>query len=190
MRRRSSAADRWLIDTCVMSPSPRNHRNSRARTLSRAIPWAATVALLALGLLVSGCTDGYPSEDAPNVRHMTDDQHLRALNHYLALGATASGTMHRKLVSQDDCHVVLKKRREAGQTQRIVIPLLESSVEIATQPGGSGLRVKLAQHLEDGEREVRLKLDLDRWIDAVAWRSHFQQLQMNCREISEGADAA
>ncbi|MFT2658034.1 hypothetical protein, partial [Escherichia coli] len=81
-----------------------------------------------------------------------------------------------------DCHVVLKKRREAGQTQRIVIPLLESSVEIATQPGGSGLRVKLAQHLEDGEREVRLKLDLDRWIDAVAWRSHFQQLQMNCRE--------
>ncbi|WP_395351463.1 hypothetical protein [Variovorax sp. UC122_21] len=173
-----------------MSPLSRNPRNDRARRVWRALPWAAAAALLALGLLASGCTDGYPSEDAPNVRHMTGAQHLRALNDYLALGATASGTVHRKLVSQDDCHVVLKKRREAGQVQRIVIPLLETSVEIATQPTGSGLRVKLAQHLEDGEREVRLKLDLDRWIDAVAWRSHFQQLQMNCREISEGAAAA
>jgi len=151
----------------------------------RAPPLAVRACCAAgLALAMAGCTDGYPREDVPSTRQMTVSEHLHALNGYLT-----GGSVQRRLARQDDCHLVLKKRRDAGQAQRIVIPLLESSVEIATHPAGSGLRVKLTQH-QDGLRQVWLRLDLDRWIDAVAWRSHFQQLQLHCRDVVErGAEA-
>lgn len=136
--------------------------------------------LLAAAALAAGCTRGYPKDDAPSVRQMSVAEHLQVLNGYLAGGA-----MQRRLAPRDDCHLVLKKKPvdTGAAVQRILIPLLETSVEVATRPGGEGLRVKLTQY-EEGRRQVRLRLDLDHWLDAVAWRSHFEQLQLHCREAA------
>lgn len=136
-------------------------------------------SLLAAAVLAAGCGRSYPRDDAPSVRQMTVAEHLQVLNRYLAGGAT-----QRRLAPRDDCHLVLKKKAgDSGVMQRILIPLLETSVEVAGRPSGTGLRVKLTRHEED-RRRVQLRLDLDHWVDAVAWRSHFEQLQLHCREAS------
>ncbi len=153
---------------------------NRIRT-SSSLP-AAAALLLALAL-AAGCSR-YPDQDAPSVRQMTMAEHLKVLNGYLAHGGRP-----RRLASRDQCHLVLKKTLDsAAAMQRIVIPLLETSVELATRPSGQGLRIKLTQQAE-GQRQVWLRLDLEHWIDAVAWRSHFQQLQLHCRDVLGDADA-
>lgn len=146
--------------------------------LPSSLPAAVAAALLTLAS-AAGCSR-YPDQDAPSVRQMTMSEHLTVLNGYLAHGGRP-----RRLASRDQCHLVLKKTLDSAATmQRIVIPLLETSVELATRPSGHGLRVKLTQQAE-GQRQVWLRLDLEHWVDAVAWRSHFQQLQLNCRDVLE-----
>ena len=147
---------------------------NRLRTSS--LPITAALMLLALAL-AAGCSR-YPDQDAPSLPQMTMAEHVEVLNGYLAHGGRPP-----RLAPRDECHLVLKKTLDsAAAMQRVVIPLLETSVELASRPSGEGLRVKLTQRAE-GRRQVWLRLDLEHWVDAVAWRSHFQQLQLHCRDV-------
>jgi len=171
--------DHAIADTCAMLPTAVRHGVPSSPPL---MGRARVLSLLAC-ILASGCGDRYPIEDALDDRRMTASAHLKALNRYLA-----AGTGKRQLAKQDSCHLVLKKSRDAGPGERLVIALTRSQVDIDSVPANEGLRVKVTQY-HDGVRRVSLRLNVESWFDAVAWRSHFQQLQLKCRDDRERAAA-
>ncbi|MNQ70356.1 hypothetical protein D3C85_849910 [compost metagenome] len=119
------------------------------------------------------CGDGYPRADALSDRRMSVSAHLRVLNRYLE-----EGSKEQELSIKDDCHLILSRRQTASR-ERILLPLFSTGVVIDTDQGTGDFRVQL---MGEGDVESRptLRLIVKKWVDAVAWRSHFQQLQMRC----------
>ena len=131
---------------------------------------AALLALIVLALLVA-CGDGYPRADRPSDRRMTASTHLQLLNRSLA-------AKKRKLTMRDACHLVLSKPG-AARPEGVLLPLRSTSVVVATDSETGRFLVKLVE-VANGQASTRLRLAVGEWLDAVAWRSHFQQLQMRC----------
>lgn len=141
----------------------------------RAAAYSMSLALLAL---LAGCSDGYPRADGLSDRRMSVSAHLRVLNHYLA-----DSSKERKLSVKDDCHLVLSKRQTAGR-EKVLLPLLSMDVAIDTDQKSGDFRVLLMSR-KNGKSSTALRLSVKKWLDAVAWRSHFQQLQLRCAALQE-----
>lgn len=137
------------------------------------------LSVLLVCSVIAGCGDGYPRGDAPDDSRLSVAAHVKALNRYLS-----EDEGDRQFARKDSCHLLLNK----PGAQR-VIALLRTQITVDSPPTGDGLRVKLTQY-RDGQPRVALRLNVDSWIDAVAWRSHFQQLQIECRESGERAGDA
>lgn len=136
---------------------------------------ACSMTLITL-VLLAGCGDGYPRADGLSDRRMSVSAHLRVLNRYLAGSAK-----DRKLAIKDDCHLVLSKR-QAGGREKILLPLLSTDVMVDTDQKTGHFRVQLMGNA-NGEPMTKLHLVVKQWFDAVAWRSHFQQLQFRCAAL-------
>ncbi|MNL44088.1 hypothetical protein D3C87_1666390 [compost metagenome] len=110
---------------------------------------------------------------------MSVSAHLRVLNRYLA-----DSSKERKLSIKDDCHLVLSKRQAVGR-EKVLLPLLSMDVAIDTDQKTGNFRVLLLMSSKNGKSSMALRLSVKKWFDAVAWRSHFQQLQLRCAALQE-----
>ncbi|MDN6883515.1 hypothetical protein QMO14_07880 [Variovorax sp. CAN2819] len=102
---------------------------------------------------------------------MSVSTHLQLLNHALA-------GEKRKLMIRDPCHLVLSKLDTPGPTG-LLLSLRSTNVILGTDSDSGHFLVKLVD-VANGKTTTRLSLSVGEWLEAVAWRSHFQQLQMRC----------
>ncbi|WP_432729366.1 hypothetical protein [Variovorax sp. W6] len=133
--------------------------------------WIA--AGLAIAAATGACTDGYPSKDAPAARDMSAEEHVHALNGMLRHEARS---VDARLTLATPCILRLATaapgEREATASLRLETLHVAFSVD-------ERYRVSVAPAANvPAARDHRFVVD--GWHDAVAFRSHLQQLQMAC----------
>lgn len=135
--------------------------------------WAAVTAPVALALAASACTDGYPSKDAPAAHTLSAAEHIHALNDMLRHDARS---VDAKLTLATPCVLRLATTApgEREQTASLRLETLRIAFSVDER-----YRVSLAR---DAGAPVASdhRFVVDDWHDAVAFRSHLQQLQMAC----------
>lgn len=142
--------------------------------------WRLPVLALALALASVACVDGYPSRDNPHVSALTSGDHIRALNTQLQAFPGQQDTL---LTLRTPCEIDrASSGAQAPATETIFLRFLD--VELAALDGNRGYQVTL-RHRGHSTEERLTDFMTDSWFDAVALRSHLQQLQSNCIEDSE-----
>lgn len=138
----------------------------------------ATGAVLALGLLAA-CSDGYPTEDAPQMAPsaMSSQQLLQALND---LGAEPHLDRRWRYGLAPGC---LLEVRVHGERSRQQVLLAGARIESGTREGQIGVRVvPESDDGEEAEAEGITVLQTRRWTDSVRARSLLTQLELRCSE--------
>ena len=147
--------------------------------------FAPLIAGLGLVLLVAACADGYPAADNPRTAALSVKDHVRALNGYLGAQAGATRTAF-ELTSP--CVLGLRKAsaaKAARSARREAIDLRTMVVEVKADKALGGYAVTLLHGADAAARE-REGFRVEGWIDAVAFRSHLQQLQISCVDEAGG----
>lgn len=149
--------------------------------------FARLIGGLGLVLLLAACADGYPADDNPRTAALSVTDHVRALNGYL--GAQAGPTRADfEIVSP--CVLALRETAagKAGKAaRREAIDLRTLAVEVKADKAAGGYAVTLL-HGADGGSPGREGFRVEGWIDAVAFRSHLQQLQISCVDEAGGRE--
>lgn len=153
--------------------------------------FARLIGGLGLVLLLAACADGYPAGDNPRTAALSVTDHVRALNGYL--GAQA-GAPRAGFELSSPCVLALKetgsgkvgKLSKSGQPpRREAIDLRTLAVEVKADKAVGGYAVTLLHGAEHSLR-AREGFQVEGWIDAVAFRSHLQQLQISCVDEAGG----
>ncbi|WP_295989046.1 hypothetical protein [uncultured Variovorax sp.] len=139
-----------------------------ARRLRRRI-----AAGLAIAAMAGACTDGYPTKDAPAAGDMSAAEHVHALNAMLQHEAR---TLDARMALATPCILRLATAAQGARESTASLRLdtlhvafsAEERYRVSVAPAAG---VPAAPH----HRFV-----VDGWQDAVAFRSHLQQLQMAC----------
>lgn len=137
---------------------------------------------LGLVLLLAACADGYPAEDNPRTAALTVKDHVRALNSYL--GAQGGGT-RAAFELASPCVLALRESVSGRPARHEAIDLRTMAVELKADKTVRGYAVTL-RHGADAASPVREGFQVEGWIDAVAFRSHLQQLQISCVDEAGG----
>lgn len=147
--------------------------------------FARPIGGLGLVLLLAACADGYPAADNPRTAALSVKDHVRALNGYL--GAQAGGA--RAAFELTSPCVLGLSRASAGKSarsaRREAIDLRTLVVEVKADKTVGGYAVTLL-HGADATAREREGFQVEGWIDAVAFRSHLQQLQISCVDEAGG----
>lgn len=132
------------------------------------------VAAAAFALSLAACTDGYPTEDVPQIEpsRMTQTQLLAALN---ALGKEPHLGKRWRYEMHANCELEVSVR--GGGTVRRRIVLEGAQVTTRTVDGVSQIQL---QPKADGESQALTVLETRRWFDAVAARSLLTHLEVRC----------
>ena len=143
----------------------------KAPVATRRRRWIA--AGLAIAATAGACTDGYPTKDAPAARDMSAAEHIHALNGMLG---HETHSVDARLTLATPC--ILRLATTAPGEREVTASLRLETVHIAFSVD-ERYRVSLAPASNlPTARDHRFVVD--GWQDAVAFRSHLQQLQMAC----------
>lgn len=129
-------------------------------------------ALLVLSL--AGCSDGYPTEDVPQIdpARMTQAQLLAALN---ALGKEPQLRQRWRYALHADCELEVSVRNGQKDRRRVV---LEGS-EITTRSVEGVSEIRLVPEA-GGEAQGVTVFETQRWSDTVRARSLLTHLEVRC----------
>jgi len=135
--------------------------------------WHWIAAGLAIAAMAGACTDGYPTRDAPAASDMSAAEHVQALNGMLRHEARS---VDARMTLATPCILRLattaQGRRESTASLRLDTLHVAFSAE-------ERYRVSVAP-AADMPAAPEHRFVMDGWQDAVAFRSHLQQLQMAC----------
>lgn len=152
--------------------------------------FARLIGSLGLGLaplLLAACADGYPAADNPRTAALAVQDHVRALNGYLGAQPGAA----RAVVELASSCVLALSRASTGKSARPArseaIDLRTMAVEVKADKAAGGYAVTLLHGADAAVRE-REGFQVEGWIDAVAFRSHLQQLQISCVDEAGGRE--
>ncbi len=130
------------------------------------------VALLVLSLV--GCSDGYPTEDVPQIDHarMTQAQLLAALN---ALGKEPQLGKRWRYAMHADCELEVSVRNGEKDRRRVVL----EGAEVTTRSVEGVSEIRLVPKV-GGETQGVTVLKTQRWSDTVRARSLLTHLEVRC----------
>lgn len=148
--------------------------------------FARLIGAFAVVLLLAACADGYPAEDHPRTAAMSVNDHMRALNRHLDAQV---GNARDAFELASPCMLVLHDASPGKPTRRQPIDLRTLAVELRADKEAGRYAVALLHGAEAPPR-AREGFDVEGWVDAVAFRSHLQQLQISCIDEAGGASAA
>jgi hypothetical protein len=132
-------------------------------------------------VLMVGCMDGYPKEDAPRTSALSSREHVHALNRYLAVG-DGDGKSRFKLPTPCMLKLSGSTSKTGSRGQSIAVESMRISQHADKETGV--YRVVISQPRE-GTASLDHEFAVGQWIDAVAFRSHLQQITFLCLD---GAD--
>lgn len=134
---------------------------------------SAVLCLLVLGSWLSACSDGYPTEDAPQINpaSMTQAQLLAAMN---ALGREPDLGKRWRYALHDDCE--LEVWVQDGNTVHRRVTLEGAEVETRSADGISEIRLVPSA----GDDDAVTVLETPRWTDTVMARSLLTHLEVRC----------
>lgn len=130
--------------------------------------------LLATLLLLSACSDGYPTEDEPQVDHASLDQPglIQALN---ALGDEPQLDRRWHYDLAEGCELQAKVRKGKPPERRLILE--GATIQLRSR---EGLTEVLLLPREGGEPAAIVVLESPRWTDAVRIRSLLTHLELSC----------
>jgi hypothetical protein len=139
-----------------------------------ALPLRAAMATLVVVVSLTACSDGYPTEDVPQVdpTSMTQAQLLDALN---ALGKEPQLGKRWRYVMHTGCELEVSVRD--GGTDRSRVVLEGAAISTRSVDGVSEIRLVPKA---GGETEAVTALETRRWSDTVRARSLLTHLEMRC----------
>jgi hypothetical protein len=135
---------------------------------------AAVATSVVMVLSLTACTDGYPTEDVPQIHpaSMTQAQLLAALN---ALGAEPHLSQRWRYAMHANCELEISVRN--GDTERRRV-LLEGAV-VNTRSADGVTEILLVPKTVGGAQPVTV-LATSRWPDTVRARSLLTHLEVRC----------
>jgi len=135
--------------------------------------WAGVLCLPALVALVA-CSDGYPTEDVPQIdpARMTQAQLLAALNE---LGAEPHLGKRWRYALRDGCELEIAVRDGERQRHRVVL----EGAAIASR-SAAGMTEILLLPQAGGEAQAVTALETRRWSDTVRARTLLTHLEVRC----------
>ncbi|HEX7865164.1 MAG TPA: hypothetical protein VF555_09440 [Variovorax sp.] len=136
-------------------------------------PASARWIAAALAAAAGACTDGYPTKDAPAASTLSAAEHIQALNGMLRHEARS---VDAKLTLATPCVLRLATTPPGGRETTASLRLETLHVAFSVD---ERYRVALAQGA-DLPAAPDHRFVVDGWHDAVAFRSHLQQLQIVC----------
>jgi len=130
-------------------------------------------AVLALPALMA-CTDGYPTEDVPQIdpARMTQAQLLAALNE---LGQEPHLGKRWRYELRTGCELEIVVRDGERQRRRVVL----EGASIATRSNEGVTEIRLVPQA-GGETQAVTALETRRWSDTVRARAMLTQLELRC----------
>lgn len=139
---------------------------------TRGLPHVVVAAVFALSS--AACTDGYPTEDVPQIdpAGMTQAQLLAALN---ALGKEPHLGKRWRYALHANCELEVSVRD--GDTDRRRIALEGAQVTTRSVDGVSEIRL---EPKAGGETQALTVLETRRWSDTVRARSLLTHLEVRC----------
>lgn len=164
-------------------PGPALRASRRSR-----VPLLAAAAALGLALL-SGCSDGYPSDDLALVSpfDMDNDARIAALND---IGRHAHPVRRWRFALTDDCELMVTRRAKGDREERQVMPLRRSmDARVNFDRTDQTYGVRLVEWLEGiGDPQPLLTIvESPGWTDA---RSAEQLLQLVIRDCALPQEAS
>ena len=135
--------------------------------------WASVLCLAAL-LGLMACSDGYPTEDVPQIdpARMTQSQLLAALNE---LGAEPHLGKRWRYALRDGCELEIAVRDGERQRHRVVL----EGAAIASR-SADGITEILLVPQAGGEAQAVTALETRRWSDTVRARALLTHLEVRC----------
>ncbi|WP_019655719.1 hypothetical protein [Variovorax atrisoli] len=135
--------------------------------------WRWIAAVLAIAAMAGACTDGYPTKDAPAASDMSAAEHIHALNGMLRHEAR---TLDARMTLATPCILRLATTAHGGRESIASLRLDTLQVAFSAE---ERYRVSVAPAAGMPAAPDH-RFVVDGWQDAVAFRSHLQQLQMAC----------
>jgi len=135
--------------------------------------WAGAWCLSALAALVA-CSDGYPTEDVPQIdpARMSQAQLLAALNE---LGAEPHLGKRWRYALREGCELEIAVRDGGRQRDRVVL----EGAAIASRSADGVTEILLVPQA-GGEAQAVTALETRRWSDTVRARALFTHLEARC----------
>jgi hypothetical protein len=144
------------------------------RSVLAALPLRAAVATLVVVVSLAACSDGYPTEDVPQIdpARMTQAQLLIALN---ALGKEPQLGKRWRYVMHAGCELEVSVRDGGSDRRRVVL----EGAAISTRSVDGVSEIRLVPKA-GGETQAVTALETRRWSDTVRARSLLTHLEMRC----------
>lgn len=135
--------------------------------------WAGA-SCLATMVALAACSDGYPTEDVPQIdpARMTQAQLLAALNE---LGAEPHLGKRWRYVLRDGCELEIAVRDGERQPHRVVL----DGAAIASRSADGMTEIRLVPRA-GGEPQAVTALETGRWSDTVRARALLTHLELQC----------
>jgi hypothetical protein len=133
------------------------------------------MAALTAALTLAACSDGYPTEDVPQIDPavMTLPQLLDALDE---LGQDAQPGTRWRYTLREGCKLDISVRDEERQRHRVAM----HRVVIETRSADGTTEILLVPHGGDASGAITA-LETRRWPDTIRARSLFTRLEARCR---------
>ena len=133
--------------------------------------WSARV----VGILVlAGCSQGYPTSNAPDTQSMGAAQHLAAIN-----GMFASDPEHsaRAAMLVDACTLRFNTLPSSQHGVRVALARAHAVFDTNVESGEYEVKVFTGSRLTS---QPRFTVNVGTWLSAVAFRDHLQELVRRC----------
>lgn len=148
------------------------HQDRRARAAGTGVGLGLAIVFgLVVALALSGCTEGYPSEDRVVLSpfEMDNGQRIAELNH-VGSDARAVGGNGRKwrYALGDGCRLEVEQRRKSGPAVKSAITLTRTmDAEVAFDEADKTYDVVLIDHREDPPVRIGTLLKSEGWTHAT-----------------------
>ncbi|MEB0057592.1 MULTISPECIES: hypothetical protein [unclassified Variovorax] len=136
--------------------------------------WSAYVVAT---LVLAGCSQGYPTSNAPDTRSMGAAQHLAAIN-----GMLASDPDHasREALLVNACTLRFTALLSSRHGVRVALARAHAVFDTNAKDGEYQVKVFTGGRLTS---QPRFTVNVGTWLNAVAFRDHLQELVRRCWAI-------
>ncbi|MBO9686074.1 MAG: hypothetical protein J7598_05625 [Mitsuaria chitosanitabida] len=150
--------------------STRQDRQARAAGTGVGLGLALVFSLI-VALALSGCGEGYPSDDRVLVSpfEMNNAQRIAELNHVGSDARAVGGNGRQwRYTLEDSCHLEVEHRRRGGAPVATRVALTRTmDAEVAFDDAGKTYDVVLVDHREDPPVRVGTLLKSEGWTHAT-----------------------